>query len=219
MFVEPDFLRRLAFLEEQQIGADAGVGLEHAVGQADDGVQVALFQQVLLEPGLDAFAKQRAVRQHDGGATAGLEQTDDERQKQIGGFLGAEVRGEVASRCRPPPAAEGRIGEDDVHAVAVAVADIGPGQGVVVADEAGVLDAVQQHVGDAEHVRQLLLFHGPQAGLQALLVLSLFHVVLAHVADRAGEKAAGAAGGVEEDFARAWGSMRSTMKAVTARGV
>ena len=81
------------------------------------------------------------------------------------------------------------------------VADVGPGQRVVVADEAGVLNAVQQHVGDAEHVRELLLLDGAQGLLHALLVLDLFHVALAHVADGAGEKAAGAAGGVEQDFA------------------
>ena len=98
-------------------------------------------------------------------------------------------------------AAEGRVGEDDVHPVALAVADVGPGQGVVVAHEAGVLDAVQQHVGDAEHVRELLLLHGAQAGLQGLLVLRAFHVAFAHVADGAGEEAAGAAGGVEQDLA------------------
>jgi hypothetical protein len=33
VFVEPDFLGRLAFLEEQQVGLDAGVGGEDAVGQ------------------------------------------------------------------------------------------------------------------------------------------------------------------------------------------
>ena len=55
-----------------------------------------------------------------------------------------------------------------------AVADIGPRQGVVVAHEAGVFDAVQQHVGDAEHVRQLLLLHRAQAGLQWLVRLPPF---------------------------------------------
>ena len=64
-----------------------------------------------------------------------------------------------------------------------------------------VLDAVQQHVGDAEHVRQLLLLDGAQGLLHLLLVLDLLHVALAHVADGAGEKAAGAAGGIEQDFA------------------
>ena len=40
-----------------------------------------------------------------------------------------------------------------------------------------------------------------RAGLHRLLVLGLLHVALAHVADGAGEEAAGAAGGVEQDLA------------------
>ena len=41
-----------------------------------------------------------------------------------------------------------------------------------------------------------------KACLHRLLVLDRLDIALAHVADGAGEKAAGAAGGVEEDFAR-----------------
>jgi hypothetical protein len=48
VFPEPNVLGRCALLEEQQVGADGGVGFEDAVGQPDDGVQVALLQQVLL---------------------------------------------------------------------------------------------------------------------------------------------------------------------------
>ena len=97
--------------------------------------------------------------------------------------------------------AEGRIGQHDVHAVGLRVADVGPRQRVVVAHEARVLDAVQQHVGDAEHVRKLLLLDRAQGGLHLRLVLGPLHVALAHVIDGAGEKAAGAAGGIEQDFA------------------
>jgi hypothetical protein len=57
VFVVPDVLSRLAFFKEQQIGAYAGVRLEDAVGQADDGVQVALFQQMFLEAGFNTFTE------------------------------------------------------------------------------------------------------------------------------------------------------------------
>ena len=67
--------------------------------------------------------------------------------------------------------------------------------------ETGILNAVQKHVGDAEHVRQLLLLDGAQCLLHALLILNLFHIALAHVADGAGKESARAAGGVEENFA------------------
>ena len=85
------------------------------------------------------------------------------------------------------------------------VADVGPGQGVVVADEGGIVDAVQQHVGHAQHVRQLLLLDGAQPACMVCSSFDVLHVALAHVPDGAGEKAAGAAGGVEEDLAEAAG--------------
>ena len=166
MLVEPDVLCRLTLLEEQQVGADAGVGFEDAVRQPNDGVEVALLHQMFLEPRLDALAEKRAVRQHNGGAAAGLQQANDEREEKIGCLSCLKVFGEVGLDAVFLAASKGRIGEHDIHAVAGRVTDIGSRESVVVADEAGILDAVQQHVGDAEHVRKLLLLHGAQ-GLPA----------------------------------------------------
>jgi hypothetical protein len=47
MLVIPDFFRGRAFGEEEEVGADAGVGIEDAVGQADDRVQVAVGEGAL----------------------------------------------------------------------------------------------------------------------------------------------------------------------------
>jgi len=202
MFVEPDFLGRLALLEEQQVGADAGVGLEHAVGQPHDGMQVAFLQQVLLQSCLHAFAEQRPVGQHHRRASAVFQQPDDEGEEEVGGLARLEVLGEVALYAVFLAPAEGRIGEDDIHAVRLAVADVGAGERIVVAHERRVVDAVQQHVGDAQHVRKLFLFHSAQRSLHAPLVLRGLHVTATHVAQRAGEKSAGTAGGVEKNLAR-----------------
>ena len=131
----------------------------------------------------------------------GFKQADDEREEQVRRLARAEVLREVRLDAVLLPPAEGRIGQDDVHAVGLRVADVGPRQRVVVAHEARVLDAVQQHVGDAEHVRKLLLLHRAQGGLHLLLVFGPLHIALAHVVDGAGEKAAGAAGRIEQDFA------------------
>jgi hypothetical protein len=60
---------------------------------------------------------------------------------------------------------------------------------------------VQQHVGDAQHVRELLLFDRSQGGLHSLLVVDLANIVVAHVAHCAGEEAAGAAGGIKQNLA------------------
>ena len=49
LFVIPDFARRPGAVEEQHVRRDAGVGREHAIGQPDDGVQVELLEQFLLD--------------------------------------------------------------------------------------------------------------------------------------------------------------------------
>ena len=98
---------------------------------------------------------------------SGFKDADDEREKEVGGLAGLEVLGEVAFDAVFFLAAEGRIGEHDVDAVRLRIADVGPGEGVVVADEAGVLNAVQQHVGDAEHVGKLLFLDCPEGLLHA----------------------------------------------------
>lgn len=200
MLVEPDVLGRFAFFEEEEVGADAGVGFEDAVGEADDGVQVALSQKVLFQPRFDPFAEEGTVGEDDGGAAVGLEEADDEGQEEVGRFAGAEVGGEVGLDAVLFAAAEGRVGDDDIDAVGSRVADVGAGEGVVVADEAGVFDAVEQHIGDAEHVRELLFLDGSQGGLHPLLVGDFFDVAVAHMAEGASEEAAGAAGGVEEQL-------------------
>ena len=46
-----------------------------------------------------------------------LEEANDEGQEKVGGFAGLEVLGKVALDAVFLLAAEGRIGEDDVHAV------------------------------------------------------------------------------------------------------
>jgi len=121
-------------------------------------VKVALLQQMFLQPRLDAFAKQRAIRQDDGGAAAIPQQAHDQRQKQVCGFLGAEGRKIVFDAVFLAPA-KGRVGEHDIDALILAPGNQRAGERVIVAYEARVLDAMQQHVGDAEHMRQRLLFH------------------------------------------------------------
>src|ERR1039458_9068366 len=43
VLVEPDFFCRFTFLKKQKVGSDARVGLEYAIWQPDDGVEIALF--------------------------------------------------------------------------------------------------------------------------------------------------------------------------------
>ena len=68
-------------------------------------------------------------------------------------------------------------------------------------DLAGHFNAVQQQVGDAQHVRQLLFLYTPNAVLQHGFLLCVVHL-FAQVLDGTDEEAAGAGGGVHDAFAQ-----------------
>ena len=64
VLVEPDFLGggllALGFLgEEEDVGLDAGVGIEDAARQADDGVEVALGEEGFFEAGFHPSPKRK----------------------------------------------------------------------------------------------------------------------------------------------------------------
>src|SRR3546814_3793645 len=73
----------MAFFEEQKVRLDSGIRIEDAVRQADDGVQVALRHQLLLDARLDAFAKECAIRQDDSGAAAFFQKLDNQHQEEV----------------------------------------------------------------------------------------------------------------------------------------
>ena len=152
--VEPDVVGAagVGLGEEQDGGGDAGVGLEHAAGQRDDGVELLVLDedpaQRLVRVGR---AEEHAVGHDDGGASAGLEQAQEEGEEEQLGLLGLDdllqVLGGVLVVER---SGEGRIGED--QRVFFLLARVVLRERVAVAD-VGVLHAVQQHVhaADAEH--------------------------------------------------------------------
>ena len=96
--------------------------------------------------------------------------------------------------------AEGRVCQNNVDTVGLRVADVRPCQRVVMADKGRVVDIVEQQVGDAEHVRELLFLGSAKRLLHLLLVGGGLHVALAHVADRAREKTTGATSRIEQDL-------------------
>ena len=96
---------------------------------------------------------------------------------------------------------EGGISKDNVHPVRLGVTDIRAGQGVIVADEGGIIDTMEEHVGDAEHVGELFLLRSTEALLHPLLIVGCLHVALAHMSYGAREKATGATGRIKEDLA------------------
>ena len=82
MLEVPDFLGWLSLFEKQQVGSDVGVWLEHAVGQTNDGVEIALFEQMFLQPGLHISTEQRTIRQNHGCNPAITQKPDNQSEKE-----------------------------------------------------------------------------------------------------------------------------------------
>ena len=202
MLVIPDLCGGLAFGEEKEVCADARVRIEDAVGQPDDGVQVALGEEGFLDAGLYAFAEEGAVGQHKPGAAAGLEDLHEKHKEEVGGLAGAELGGVVGLDAVLLHAAEGRVGDDDVNTLLRTPVAQGAGESVVVADVGGDIDAVQEEIGHAQDVREVLLLDAGEAVLNGPSRLPRSWLVCAG-ARWPDEKAAGAAGGIEEGFAEA----------------
>lgn len=94
--VKPSRFGGAGFIEEQDIGGDAGVGRKNALGQADDGMQIVFRQQLVLKGQLGAVrAEQEAVRQDDGGAALVFKTVHDEGHEQVGSFAAAQFQGKV----------------------------------------------------------------------------------------------------------------------------
>ena len=101
--------------------ADAGVGLEHAVRQADDGLQVALGQEQFAQRLVGGIggAEQHAVGHDDAGASAGVEMVDEPFQEEQFGVAGVELVVEVGEDAfLLHLSGEGRVGEDEVELLA-----------------------------------------------------------------------------------------------------
>jgi len=197
MFVVPDMLGGFAFSEEQQIGLDAGIGREHAVGQAHDGVQVALLQQHFFQSGFHTLTEQEAIRQYHGGTAPVLQSTDDQCHEQVGRFPCSQVGREVLLDTILFHAAEGRVGDDDIDLFLGRVVGVRAAQCILVLDAGGRVNAVQDHVGGAEHVRQRFFLDAKDALLHYLFITRDLHIVAALVIDGAGQKTTRTTGGIK----------------------
>ena len=71
LLVIPDIFGRPGAVEEDEIGWNARVGREDAVGQADNGVEIKVLQQFFLDAGADAVAEEGPVG-HDHTRSAAL---------------------------------------------------------------------------------------------------------------------------------------------------
>ena len=200
--VVPDLSGWCAFLKEQHHGFHARA-LEGAAGAIEDGVQVATFQQQFAQAHRSVVGiGEEGVLDHHAGAAAGLEHFDEVLEEKKGRFAGAD--GEVLLDFLALFAAEGRIGQDYIHAVLVLNVGKVLGQGVGVGD-VGCLDAVQDHVHDRDDVGQRFLFLAVEGALlQRLDIAGGKAGPGLEVIERLAQKARRATGAVVNALADCW---------------
>ena len=150
VLVIPDVFGGSAFFEEEEVGRDGG-GVEGGLGKTDDGVEIALGEELFADALLVAVSGDAAIRQDNGAAAPGLEELDHEDDEEVGGFLAAEGGGEVGLDTIGDAGSERRIGEDDLDLLLGTDGVVFGGEAVGVVPVRDI-DAVEDEVGEAEDV-------------------------------------------------------------------
>lgn len=192
--VEPHLAGGRALLEEQHHRFHPRP-LEGAAGAVEHRVQVAVGEQLLPQGHRGVVGVgEKGVLDHHAGATAGPQQADEVLEKQKGSFAAADL--EVLLHLLAFAAAERRVGEDHIEAVALLhIAEVlGEGIGV---QHPGRLDAVEDHVHDRDHIGEtLFLLAGEGAVLEGVEVCGAEFAVggaaFAHVFEGFAQEAGGA---------------------------
>ena len=206
--VEPDLVRAAVtgLGEDKDRGGHAGIGLEHAGGHGDHGLQPVVFDELLADGhvGLGG-AEEDPVRHDAGAAAAGAEHAEKQGQEEELRLLGpADLEQVGGDDVRVQAPLEGGIGQDQGILVPVRVL---VGEAVPILDK-WVVDAVGHHVhgADAEHgpvhveamehvVEEVVLL--PPVEEDGLLL------ILLQILPRRHQEAGGAAGRVADHLLRA----------------
>lgn len=160
-------------------------------------MQVALGHELLLDVDFRVVgAEEEAVGQDDGGAATLLEPVENDAHEEVGRLAVSEVVGKVTHDVFFLAAAVRRIHEDLVELVVLRVVEDVMEQAVAVVD-VGVVDVVQQQVGDGEHVGELFLLDAVDGVVPEGAVVGRCDLLL-ELAQPADEEAAGAAGEVSK---------------------
>ena len=155
--IEPGFPCRMGILKKEDIGRNTGIRSENTGRQTDNGVEIESGQELFLDIELGVVrAKEETVRKDDRRASVFLQTVEDQRHKEIGRFTAGQIVGEVALDVGLFAAAVGRIHHNDIETVFVRIVQDVADEGIVV-DDVWHVYIMQEHIGDAEHVGELLL--------------------------------------------------------------
>ena len=211
--VEPRFLRAEAFLcpccllvvEEEDVCGDTGIGREDRARQTDDGVEIELTKKLFLDGKFGVVrSKEEAVRQDDCGPAMLCQTILDDHHKEVGCLAGCKVAGEVALHFVLLVSAIRWIHQDNIETVIIRIVQDILGERVAMID-LWRIDIVEQHIGDAKHVGELLLLDSVDALGIGLSLFGCGDFLVERLEPRS-EKATRSASKVGHPFSHLWGN-------------
>ena len=151
-------------------------------------MQVAFLKQLFLDACLHAFAEQRAVRQNDGAASSVFQEMRNKDKEQVCCLPCAVCCGEIGFDAVLLHASERRICDYDVHTLRRAIIAKRSCKGIIVPYLGRHLDAMEQHIGNAQKVRKRFLLNARNAALESFFILHAFNIFRADIVDSAGDE-------------------------------
>ena len=193
--IEPSLRGGAGAVEKQDVGGDGGVGREHAAGHPNHCVQIELGKQLFLDIHLGIIsAEQEAIGQDHRRPAVSFQPVHNDRHEEIRCLAAGQIVGKMIFYIRFLAAAIRRIHQYHIKLICLGVIQYIPYQGVVMVHP-GHIQPMEQQVGDAQHIGELLFFNAVD-GIPVLFgVGSALHLLL-QLFQPADEKTAGAAGKV-----------------------
>ena len=166
-------------------------------------MEIELAHQLPLDGDLRIIGTEKeAIREDDCRASVLFETVHDNRHEEIGSLRACEICREVVLHVIFLRATIRRIHKDHIELVLLGIVEDVPEQRIVMID-LRYIDAMQQHVRDAEHVRELLFLDTVDGAADRFLIRGRLHLLL-ELLQPAHEEAAGTAGEVRHLLSDLW---------------
>ena len=122
-------------------------------------MQIKLLQQFLLQRNLGIVqAEQETIGQNHSSTTILFQTVHDNRHEEVSRFRRCQIGGEVILNMRLFVTTIGRVHQDHIKLVIFGVVENITDQGIIMEDFR-IIQTMQQHIGNAENVGELLFFN------------------------------------------------------------
>ena len=149
----------LFIVEEEYVCCYTCIWRKDTAWQTNDGVEVELSQEFLLDSSLRPIStKEESVRKYDCCTTILCQTIHDDYHEEVCRLACCEVGREMALHVVLLITAIRRIHQNDIKPVIICIVEYIFGKGIAMI-HLWRLYIVEKHIGDAKHIRELLLLY------------------------------------------------------------